>query len=118
MSRGGNDAFGHAPARELRWSTAGQARGSNGIETLYAVIGRNPKAGRGGTKQAIRCRRMHRESTTEVATALTDRYQAHGYGKFKKHGLLGTRTEAEKMLMLAALNLVKCIAEVAPRRTR
>ena len=43
---------------------------------------------------------------------------AYVVGKFKEHGLLGIRTEAEKMLMLAALNLVECIAEVAPRRTR
>ena len=40
------------------------------------------------------------------------------YGKFKEHGLLGIKTEAEKMLMLAALNLAECIAEVAPRRTK
>ena len=43
---------------------------------------------------------------------------AYVYGKFKEHGLLGIKTEAEKMLMLAALNLAECIAEVAPRRTK
>ncbi len=43
---------------------------------------------------------------------------AYVYGKFKEHGLLGIKTEAEKMLMLAALNLVECIAETAPRRTK
>ena len=43
---------------------------------------------------------------------------AYLYGKFKEHGLIGIRTEAEKMLMLAALNLVECIAEVAPRRPK
>ena len=43
---------------------------------------------------------------------------AYVYGKFKENGLLGIKTEAEKMLMLAALNLVECIAETAPRRTR
>ena len=42
---------------------------------------------------------------------------AYVYGKFKEHGLLGIQTEAEKMLMLAALNLVECIVEVAPQRT-
>lgn len=42
---------------------------------------------------------------------------ACAFGKFKDNGLLGIRTEAEKMLMLAALNLVECIAETAPQRT-
>lgn len=41
---------------------------------------------------------------------------AYVFGKFKENGLLGIETEAEKMLMLAALNLVECIAETAPRR--
>ena len=40
---------------------------------------------------------------------------AYVFGKFKENNLLGIRTEAEKMLMLAALNLVECIAETAPR---
>jgi hypothetical protein len=40
---------------------------------------------------------------------------AYVFGKFKENGLLGIDTEAEKMLMLAALNLVECIAETAPR---
>lgn len=43
---------------------------------------------------------------------------AYVYGKFKEHGLIGIKTEVEKMLMLAALNLVECIAEVAPRSTK
>ena len=43
---------------------------------------------------------------------------AYVYGKFKENGLLGIKTEAEKMLMLAALNLVECIAEAALRRTK
>ena len=41
---------------------------------------------------------------------------AYVFGKFKENNLLGIRTEAEKMLMLAALNLVECIAETAPRQ--
>lgn len=40
---------------------------------------------------------------------------AHVFGTFKESGMLGIRTETEKMLMLAALNLVECIAEAAPR---
>lgn len=43
---------------------------------------------------------------------------AYVFGKFKESDLLGIKTEAEKMLMLAALNLVECIAETAPRRTK
>ena len=41
---------------------------------------------------------------------------AYLFGKFKENGLLGIKTEAEKMLPLAALNLVECIVEVALRR--
>jgi hypothetical protein len=36
------------------------------------------------------------------------------FGKFKDNGLLGIKTEAKKMLMPAALNLVECIAETPP----
>ena len=43
---------------------------------------------------------------------------AYVFGKFKESDLLGVETEAEKMLMLAALNLVECIAETAPRPTQ
>ena len=42
---------------------------------------------------------------------------AYVFGKFKESDLLGVKAEAEKMLMLAALNLVECIAETAPLRT-
>ena len=41
---------------------------------------------------------------------------AYVLGKFKESDLLGIKTEPEKMLMLAALSLVECIAETAPRR--
>ena len=40
---------------------------------------------------------------------------AYVFGKFGENDLLDVKTEAEKMLMLAALNLVECIAETAPR---
>ena len=46
------------------------------------------------------------------------RLLAYVFGKFKESGLLGIRTEAEKMLMLAALNLAECIADTAPRATK
>lgn len=35
-------------------------------------------------------------------------------GQFKDHGLLGIETEVHKVLLLAALNLVECIADTAP----
>jgi hypothetical protein len=38
---------------------------------------------------------------------------AYVLGKFGDNGLLGIETGTEKMLMLAALNLVECIAETA-----
>ena len=40
---------------------------------------------------------------------------AYVFGKFKDHGLLGVETETQKMLLLAALNLVECIAQTAPK---
>ena len=40
---------------------------------------------------------------------------AYVFGKFKESDLFGIKTEAENMLMLAALSLVECIAETAPR---
>lgn len=43
---------------------------------------------------------------------------AYVFGKFEESDLLGIRTETEKMLMLVALNLVECIADTAPRRTK
>ena len=43
---------------------------------------------------------------------------AYVFGKFKENDLLGVQTEAEKMLMLAAMNLVECVAETAPLRTK
>lgn len=42
---------------------------------------------------------------------------AYVYDKFKEHGLTGIETEAQKMMMLAALNMVECIAEAAPTTT-
>lgn len=39
---------------------------------------------------------------------------AYVFGKLRDHGFLGVATEAEKMIMLAMLNMVECIAEAAP----
>jgi hypothetical protein len=41
---------------------------------------------------------------------------AYAYGHLREHGLLTVDTEAQKYLMLAALNLVDCIADTAPPR--
>ena len=54
--------------------------------------------------------------------AVQDQINAHGepyllafaYGHLREHGLLAVKTEAEKYLLLAALNLVDCIAATAP----
>lgn len=49
-----------------------------------------------------------------IANHAEQQLLAYVFGKLGEHGLLGIETEAEKMLMLAALNLVECIAETAP----
>ena len=60
--------------------------------------------------------------TQAIADAVGDHPEqqllAYVFGKFKESDLLGIKTEAEQMLMLAALNLVECIAETAPQRTK
>jgi hypothetical protein len=43
---------------------------------------------------------------------------AYIFGKFKGNGLLGITTEAEKILMLAALNLIECIPDRARQRAK
>lgn len=57
-----------------------------------------------------------------IADAIDDHPEklllAYVHGKFKENGLLGIRSEAEKMAMLAALNLVECIAEGTPQGTK
>lgn len=40
---------------------------------------------------------------------------AFAHGQLHDHGLLAVKTEAEKFVVLATLNLVECIAFVAPR---
>ena len=40
---------------------------------------------------------------------------AYAYRKLREQGLLGIRTEAEKMIVLTSMNLVECVAAVAPR---
>ena len=39
------------------------------------------------------------------------------YGTLREHDLLAVRTDAQQYLLLAALNLVECIAATAPQQT-
>lgn len=59
------------------------------------------------------------QQSKATADAITDHPErlalAFVFGEFKAHGMLGIKTEAEKMAMFAALNLVECIADGAPR---
>ncbi len=54
-----------------------------------------------------------------TSDAITDHPEqellAFVFGTFKERGLLGIQNEAEKTMLLAALNLVECIADTAPR---
>lgn len=60
--------------------------------------------------------------TQAITDAVSDHPEklllAYLYGKFKEHGYSGIDTEAQKMMMLAALNMVECIAEAAPRSAK
>jgi hypothetical protein len=42
---------------------------------------------------------------------------AYAYGQLRENGLLTVDTEPQKYLVLAALNLVDCIADTAPSRS-
>lgn len=61
---------------------------------------------------------MPQQQTQAVSDAIADHPEqqmlAYVFGKFREHGLGGIETEAQKMLLLAALNLVECIAETSP----
>ncbi len=60
---------------------------------------------------------LQKQATSDAVGAHPEpQLLAYAFGKFEENGLLGIKTEAEKMLMLAALNLVECIAESASRR--
>jgi hypothetical protein len=54
-------------------------------------------------------------TTDAIADHPEQQMLAYVFGKFGEHGLLGIETETQKMLMLAALNLVECIAQTAPK---
>ena len=59
---------------------------------------------------------QHKATADAIADHTEKQILAYAFGKLGEHGLLGIKTEAEKMIMLAALNLVECIALTAPKR--
>jgi hypothetical protein len=63
-------------------------------------------------------RRSANGGSEPLNRCLSPKQLAYAFGKLKQNDLFGVLTGAEKMLMLAALNMVECIAEVAPRLTR
>ncbi len=40
---------------------------------------------------------------------------AYAYGKLREHGFLGIGAQAEKTIILTSINLVECVAAVAPK---
>lgn len=61
----------------------------------------------------------HRQAVDQQITQHTERYLlAFVYGRLGEHDLLSVRTGAEKYLMLAALNLLECIAATAETADR
>jgi hypothetical protein len=65
---------------------------------------------------------MPQQQTQATSDAIADHREpqllSYVFGKFSENGLLGIETETEEKLMLAALNLVECIAETAPGATK
>jgi hypothetical protein len=56
------------------------------------------------------------EATADAVTGHPEKQLlAYVFGKFKEHGLLGIKTETEKLMMLTALNLVECIGQTGPQ---
>jgi hypothetical protein len=56
------------------------------------------------------------QSTQQYIDEHGERYLlAFAYGHLRENDLAGSRTEAEKYLLLATLNLVECIAASAPK---
>jgi hypothetical protein len=60
-----------------------------------------------------------RQQQQATANAIADHTEqqilAYAFGKLTEHGLNAVKSEAEKMIMLAAINLVECIALTAPK---
>ena len=59
-------------------------------------------------------RQQHQATADSIADHTEKQILAYVLGKLTEHGLNSIKTEAEKMIMLAAMNLVECIALTAP----
>ncbi len=78
---------------------------------------------RGMKRISARVRFIERQAPQQRYKANSDAIDGHGqqqilaytYGKLDEHGLTDINTEAEHMTLLAALNLVECIALTAPK---
>ena len=55
-------------------------------------------------------------TTDAIADHSEQQLLAFVFGTFKERGLLGIQNEAEKTMLLAALNLAECIADTAPSK--
>ena len=75
-------------------------------------------AGRVRFIEGLAPQRQAQATADAVADHPEQQLLAYVFGKLKVSDLLGIKTEAQKMLMLAALNLVECIAETASRGTK
>jgi hypothetical protein len=58
-------------------------------------------------------RRQHQAVVSAMADNSEPWMLAIAFGELKEHGLLGIKTDAEKHLVPADLNLVECVAAVA-----
>ena len=70
--------------------------------------------GRMRLAQRLAPRRLRRAGQGAIDDHREPQLLAYTYGHLNEHGLRTIDTEAQKYLMLAALNLVECIAETAP----
>jgi len=64
--------------------------------------------------EGLTAQQQARATSDAIANHPEQPILAYVFGKFGQHDLLGIETEPQKMLMLAALNLVECIALTAP----
>ena len=65
--------------------------------------------------EGLPAKQQARAASDTIANHPEQPMLAYVFGKFGQHDLLGIETETQKMLMLAALNLVECIALTAPK---
>ena len=70
--------------------------------------------GRMRLAQRLAPRRLRRAVQGAIDDHREPQLLAYTYGHLNEHGLRTIDTEAQEYLMLAALNLVECIAETAP----